>query len=319
MPAPVNTPDPSQAAQNALNQQLLNGPPTTNPLDPTFGLGGNSGVPMSFPTSGASGATSAVGQNVPPTPGSTPTQMVAQDFRVRVSPLNPAFYGTSSPSAPTNALGTTTNPFTAANGFTNTGVSGTNSTGQQPTTAPGASNLLAPLIATNGVLFPYTPTISFEQAVEYSQTDMIQTNLTYEVYRRTPSVTINIQGKFTVQNQIEGQYAIAAIHFFRVASKMYFGTLAGPNAGLPPPILRLNGYGTYMFNNLNCILKSHGFTYAENIDTVSVPVAGGTVRLPSMFDLSITLTVQQTPQAMRSQFNLDAFRTGALMQTGGWI
>jgi hypothetical protein len=327
MPAPFNTADPATALDQNFTNGLLN-PPSTNP-DPLSAFGGSSfGNPaslQSFPTAGSSGIPSAQGSSVPPTPGGTPfpSQMVAQDFRVRIAPLNPSFYGTSTgaagPTGQVNALGTTTNPFSSANGITNTGVSGTNSAGQLPATAPGASNLLGPLQLTGGVLFPYTPTIGFEQAVDYTQTDMIQTNLTYEVYRRTPSVTINIQGKFTVQNHIEGQYAIAAIHFFRVASKMYFGTLAGANAGLPPPILVLNGYGTYMFKNLNCVLKSHSFSYAENMDTVSVQVDGGTVRLPAMFDLNVTLVVQQTPQAMRTQFNLDAFRTGALMQTGGWI
>jgi hypothetical protein len=250
----------------------------------------------------------------------------ANDFRVRIAPLNASiFYGsTSSALGSPMTSGFGSNPFNSGSSglgspSPNSGISGTNSALGLPGTATGAANLLSPLVITNGVLFPYSPQIAFQQDVEYNQTDMIQTNMTYEVYKRTPSVTITIAGKFTIQNQTEGQYAMAAIHFFRVASKMYFGTLAGANAGLPPPILLLNGYGTYMFNNLNCILKSHSWNYDEAIDTVSVNVAGGTVRLPCLFTLSITLTVQQTPQQMRSAFNLDAFRTGALMTQGGWI
>jgi hypothetical protein len=268
------------------------------------------GSTVSTVPSGTSSLNGSSGQSQ--TPGTVPSAAVASDFRIRITPLNPAFYGGSSPA-------------TSANGVsTNSGGSGTTSTGQLPTTSPGASNLLSILQSTNGVMFPYTPQITFEQSVDYTQTDMIQTNLTYEVYRKTPSVNITIQGKFTVQNQYEGQYAMAVIHFFRVASKMYFGTLAGANAGLPPPILVLSGYGTYMFGaspqtGLKCVLKSHSFTYGEQMDTVNVKVPGGTARLPAMFDLTVSLTVQQTPQQMRSAFNLDAFRTGALMQQGGWI
>lgn len=183
----------------------------------------------------------------------------------------------------------------------------------------GSGGIMAPLLNTNGVIFPYSPQIQFEQAVNYVEVGMVHTNTDYFSYQRTPSVNINITGKFTCQNQTEGKYALAVIHFFRTASKMYFGEKAGLNAGLPPPILKLNGYGTYMFNELNCILKSHSFSYNEQIDTVQVTTANGYVRLPAMFDISCSLTVQQTPSKMRKEFDLDSFRTGTLMAKGGWI
>lgn len=181
-------------------------------------------------------------------------------------------------------------------------------------------NILAPLYATKGLMFPYTPTINFSQDVEYSAFSMVHTNTDYLAYQRTPSVSLTIAGKFTIQNTTEGQYALAAIHFLRTVSKMYFGTLAGDRAGLPPPILWLNGYGSLMFNNLRCILKSHAWSYEEGMDTVLVTTPVGTAKLPAMFTLTVTVTVQQTPTAMRKEFNLDTFRTGALMATGkGWI
>ncbi len=222
------------------------------------------------------------------------------DFRLLISPSNPSFYGST-----VNA------------GWSSGAASGASSLASAQVTD--IANLMAPLVITNGVLFPYSPTINFEQSVDYTQFNMVHTNMDYYAYQRTPSVTLNITGKFTCQNQTEGRYALAAIHFFRVASKMYFGQKAGSKAGLPPPILRLNAYGTYMFNNLNCILKSHSFSFNEQADTVPIQVAGGYARLPALFDLSVVLTVQQTPAKMRSEFDLDAFRTGALMTKGGWI
>jgi len=183
----------------------------------------------------------------------------------------------------------------------------------------GGDNLLSILHETNGMVFPYTPQIAFSQDVSYQELALTHTNYDISAYQRTPSVTLNITGKFTVQNQREGIYALACLHFLRTVSKMRFGR-QDPDAGLPPPVLLLNGYGDYMFNNLRVVLKSHSYQFPEQMDTVLVEVAGGRARLPALFDLSITATVQQTPRAVREDFNLDQFRTGALMKTGkGWI
>lgn len=189
---------------------------------------------------------------------------------------------------------------------------------------PGDGNLLNPLYATSGMLFPYTPQITVAQDVSYQDVAPVHSNMDYMAYTRTPSVTISISGKWTVQNQIEGVYALACLHFLRTVSKMYFGETANDpiaikKRGTPPPILVLRGYGSYMFNNLRVILKSHTYTFNETMDTVLVTTAGGTARLPALFDIALTLVVQQTPNVMRKEFNLDQFRTGALLRQGGWI
>lgn len=188
--------------------------------------------------------------------------------------------------------------------------------------AKGPGNILSPLYDTNGLMFPYSPSVQFSQDVTYQEFSMVHTNTDYLAYQRTPSVNLSIAGKFAIQNQQEGVYALACIHFLRVVSKMYFGTKAGANAGLPPPILWLNGYGGYMFNNLRVIVKSHTWNYDENMDLVHVVTAGSDVWLPALFTLTVTVAVQQTPNAMRSEFDLDAFRTGKLMigkTSSGWI
>lgn len=183
------------------------------------------------------------------------------------------------------------------------------------------AGIMSILHETDGMIFPYTPQINFTQDVDYKSQDMSQSNTDYYTYTRTPSVTLSVSGKFTIQNQREGIYALACIHFLRTCSKMYFGEAAAKSymAGLPPPVLIFNGYGSYMFNNLKVILKNHSFNYDENMDTILVTSAGGTARLPAMFTLSINLIVQQTPTAMRKQFDLNKFRSGELMKQGGWI
>lgn len=243
---------------------------------------------------------------------STPTPP-DKSMRIKISPLNGAqFWGQTASSGPTSIGAVTTGTPTSGNVTNRTNPS-------QPTSGNASSSILSPIINTGGVIFPYSPSIQFSQEVDYTPASMIQTNSDYYAYQRTPSVSLTIVGKFSVQTQKDGAYALAAIHFFRAASKMYFGESAGSKAGLPPPILQLSGYGTYMFNKLNCILKSHSFQYDPQMDTIPIVISSGSVRLPPLFDLSVTLIVQQTPQNMRTKFDLDKFRTGQLMTQGGWI
>ena len=171
-----------------------------------------------------------------------------------------------------------------------------------------------------GIMFPYTPTINFSQQVNYMDLQLVHSNTDYAAYTRTPSVTITITGKFTVQNQAEGVYALGCLHFLRTVSKSYFGKLDGNKAGLPPPILLLNGYGNHMFNQLRVILKSHSWSFDDQIDGIVILTQGGVARLPALFNVTCELTIVQTPQRMREQFSFDKFASGALMQPGlGWI
>jgi hypothetical protein len=165
------------------------------------------------------------------------------------------------------------------------------------------SPIMSILSQTNGMLFPYTPSITVTQGVDYAAIQLVHSNTDYQAYTRTPSVKISINGKFTVQNQREGQYAMAAIHFLRTVSKSYFGekdamttnsaaspltntantpisglmspssNAGGGNAGLPPPVLLFSGYGNLMFNNLRVILTNHTYTFDETMDTVPVIIS----------------------------------------------
>jgi hypothetical protein len=200
-----------------------------------------------------------------------------------------------------------------------------------------ASPLMAILAETNGMLFPYTPSITVNQSIDYQNIALVHSNTDYQAYTRTQSVKISINGKFSVQNQREGVYALAAIHFLRTVSKSYFGETdakAG-KAGLPPPVLVFSGYGNFMFNNLRVILTSHSLVFDESMDTVPISIqaptlalksvqtstVSGIVRLPAMFTLSCELLVIQTPTRMRTTFSFADFASGKLMtgQNDGWI
>ena len=181
------------------------------------------------------------------------------------------------------------------------------------------SGILAPLQSTGGMLWPYTPQIQFSQSVNYMDVQLVHSNTDYPAYTRTPSVSLTINGKFTVQSQSEGRYALACLHFLRAASKSHFGE-SDSNAGLPPPILTLDGYGIYMFRRLRVVIKTHSWSFDENIDTITIAAGRGLVRLPALFSMSCELTVVQTPARMRQQFSFAQFASGQLMESQeGWI
>jgi hypothetical protein len=185
--------------------------------------------------------------------------------------------------------------------------------------------ILKPLEETGGMMFPYTPSIQISQEVDYSTVSLVHSNQDYNSFTRSPQASISISGKFTVQNYAEGKYAMAALHFLRSASKMYFGDedVKTDRAGIPPPVLLLDGYGKSMFNNVKVLLKSHSYSFEDTMDTI--PIFSSTeanvvdVRLPAMFTVQVMLTPQQTPQVMRKEFSLESFRSGALLNKGGFF
>jgi hypothetical protein len=204
------------------------------------------------------------------------------------------------------------------------------------------SNIMYPLYASGGFLFPYTPSISASGESAWTSHDLVHQNFDILSYQRTPSAQISLTGKFTVQNFREGEYAIAAIHFLRTMTKMHYGanstttsstssstttstsasTTTPSTAGTPPPVLRLRGYGTYMFNDLRCVIKGYSFTFDENANLVWIETtSGGTVWLPPLFNITVNIALQYSPTKIRKDFNLETFRTGEALRStkGNWF
>ena len=66
------------------------------------------------------------------------------------------------------------------------------------------------------------------------------------------------------------------------------------------------------FNNAR-----NGAAIASQLFNTSLSSSSGYVWLPAVFTLGVSITVQNTAYRLR-QFNLDEFRTGALMKQGKW-
>jgi hypothetical protein len=140
--------------------------------------------------------------------------------------------------------------------------------------------LLDPIKATGGLVWPYTPTISYSHNVDYQTIQTVHANQDFHIYSKTPAVELQVSGDFSVQNQQEGEYALAAIHFLRTMAKMNFGE-NDPNAGTPPPILLFDAYGPFVFNDVPVIVKGFQIEFPDNVDYVQVRAAGANQTVPA--------------------------------------
>lgn len=195
-------------------------------------------------------------------------------------------------------------------------------------------NILYPLHATGGVLFPYMPIISTGNAAEYDQTTFVHSNYNYNAYVRSYPRPITMTADFTAQTNDEALYLLAVLHFFRSVTKMYFGITPYERAGTPPPVLIFNYLGEFMFNNVPVIVKSFDYTLDNNVDYVPVNTSNfnfgsagygvqipinnfyGFTFIPTKMTVSVELETQYVPIDLRNNFNLDAFRRGRLLGKG---
>ncbi len=139
---------------------------------------------------------------------------------------------------------------------------------QDPSLLPNA--LMHPLLETNGVIWPYTPSISVTHSAQYSSTYLTHSNYPAHFYNSSEVADINISGDFTVQGTADGQYLMAAVYFFRAATKMFFGQ--GDNVGNPPPVVFLDGYGSHYFPHVPCVITNFTHTLPNEVDYMQVPI-----------------------------------------------
>lgn len=130
----------------------------------------------------------------------------------------------------------------------------------------GGAGILAPLKATNGVIFPYTPQINTVYKARYADYDLIHSNYRGIFYQNSRLDDIGIRAIFTAQDTREADYLLAVIHFFRSVTKMFYGKDA--QRGSPPPLVFLSGYGTNQFYGHPCVVSSFQYNLPEKVDYI---------------------------------------------------
>ena len=119
------------------------------------------------------------------------------------------------------------------------------------------------LAALKGIVFPYTPMITYDVKADYGSVNPMHGNYTQYFYKNSSIGAINITGKFTVQNEKDAGVYLATIHLLKALTKMRFGS--DPDAGAPPPVCRLSAYG-FPINNVPIVIGSFRVDMPDSVD-----------------------------------------------------
>jgi len=264
-----------------------------DPNNPSYGnqansIGGDVAVTQNptvgpdFNATQPGGYDAAMGDNIYTGGGYDPSTASLTDpcnARLGASGLNPGGSSSAPPVSPSVAFQSVTGPTGAASSSENDWrvrvslADGAQIFYKDPS---GANPVMAPLIPTNGVIFPYTPQITVQHDANYSAVSPTHSNYPMPFYQNSQVQDITISGDFSVQSVTEGKYLMAAVYFFRAATKMFFGS--GTNVGNPPPMVFLDGYGSHYFPHVPCVISSFQHTLSPDVDYIEVPIATSTIQ-----------------------------------------
>jgi len=129
------------------------------------------------------------------------------------------------------------------------------------------AGILKPLYDTDGVIFPYTPSIETSYNANYEMYDLTHSNFRGYFYKNSRVNDINIRATFTAQDTQEAAYLLAVIHFFRSVTKMFYGA-KDAYRGAPPPLTYLSGLGAYQFNQHPCVVSQFNYSLPPDVDYI---------------------------------------------------
>jgi hypothetical protein len=147
--------------------------------------------------------------------------------------------------------------------------------------------ILQPLQVTDGIIFPYTPTISTVYKADYDGYALTHSNYKGYFYKSSYVDTISLRCTFTAQGTSEANYLLAVITFLKSATKMFYGQDA--ERGAPPPLVYLSGLGDYQFNEHSCVITQFDYSLPGDVDYI---------RAGSANQAGINLTTQRDRQSV---------------------
>lgn len=193
-----------------------------------------------------------------------------------------------------------------------------------------SSPILKPLYeSNNSMVWPLTPQVILSHSANYSNLSPAHTNYPFPIYQNSQVDDINISGEFPVETQADGRYWLAAVHFLRSVTKMYYGS-SSPFRGAPPPVIRLNGYGDFAFKDVPVVVKLFTVDLPNSVDYIQVPIdgpadaysdlktSGNMAYVPTLSTLTVILGIAYSRDEVR-QFSLESFVRGDYITQGKFI
>ena len=171
-------------------------------------------------------------------------------------------------------------------------------------------------IANNGgILFPYTPSITYEAKAEYAEAKPLHSNFSINFYQRSSIGSISISGKFSVENTDDAIVYLSTMHLLKSLTRMRFGL--DSDAGAPPPVCRLYANGEAMLHNVPVAITSYRMEMPDGVDyfTIFNDTNFGTTAVPVVSTIAITCLPMYSRNEMQ-QFSVAGYNSGAYRKQG---
>jgi len=174
------------------------------------------------------------------------------------------------------------------------------------------SKLFKRLEDTGGMIWPYIPEVTVSTTANYSQQDAVHTNYPFLAYKNSQVDDIQITGEFSAENSVDAEYWIAATTFLKTATKMFYG--ASDNAGNPPIICQLSGYGASIFNNVPVVITNFNVRLSEDVNYVKYNATNTWV--PVLSTIAVTCKPIYSRSKLR-EFSIQSYARGEMTTGSG--
>ena len=175
------------------------------------------------------------------------------------------------------------------------------------------SPVFAPLNKTNGLTWPFTPRVSINYRANYTPVEPTHNNFPFQAYKNSAVDDVQIAGEFSVQTSDDAKYWIAATHFLKTATKMFYGT--GDLQGNPPIICRLSGYSSFVFNDVPVVVKAFNIDLPDNVNYINTEINNKNHWVPTLSTITVTVAPVYNRERLRT-FSLKDFAKGAEISRG---
>jgi hypothetical protein len=192
--------------------------------------------------------------------------------------------------------------------------------------------LMNQLDTTNGCVWPYTPNITMSYSAEYAKNSPTHSNYPIHTYKNSEVSTIGITGDFTAQTPTEAKYLLACMMFLRASTKMFWGSDA--EAGQPPPVLYLNGYGSHFLPNVPVVVTNYTANLPDDTDYIEAFIEDSRTqdtenkietnklgklmsRIPATVTMSVSLEPVYSRLKIANEFSFHSFARGDLISRNG--
>lgn len=164
-----------------------------------------------------------------------------------------------------------------------------------------------------GVLFPYTPSISFEAKADYASQQPTHSNFPINFYQKSSIGSITVSGRFSVETEDDALMYLSTMHLLKSLTKMRFGTDA--DAGAPPPVCRLYAYGEMMLEAVPVAITNYRIELPDSVDyfAYSDPLLKTTTSVPTMSTIAVTCLPMYSRNEMQ-KFSVTDYNEGLFGQ-----